>query len=1456
MAGQPPLMYAPGDFKAVREDLFKQALSALGGSFPVENETYSLSLEDLAYEGGAPPAYTKREQKEAVQHNRSLTARIKGRWALTDKATGKVVSRSSMRSVMDVPYLTERGTFIRNGTETTLPIQMRLVPGVYARMAEDGEARAQINVQPGTGRPMRVALNPAKPVFRLEVGTRNYKLYPLLKHMGVGDDELKAAWGDDVFKANQDDFLKGGGWYSGGKGAPEDGEGNPYDAIAAEVLGGKIDPVNARMTFGEAKDTVDPALLRMATQRLLAVARGDIEPDNRDSLENQRFVMAPDMVAERIRKDAGGAARDILWKATRDGNVDRIPAGTLSRYIHSLFTESGLAQSIEETNLLDAYQRATKLTRMGEGGISSVDSAPLSARMVHNTYKGFVDPAAAAESLRVGLDTQVAVGARKGADGLLYTPLVNARTGKREMVSSLVASAVPVAFPEDRGSTDATIPAMVGNDIEYLPPSEVKYFLPSGEDLFTLSSNLIPMKSGIKAGRLLMAQKHQTQAMSLVDRMAPYVQTIDPGDGKATVEERYGDVMGAERSSVDGVVTRVDDDSVTVRSADGAEHTHSLYRNFPLNRRSLVTNDPVVRPGDRVKAGQLLASSNYTDKDGVAAMGTQLRSAWLAYKGHNYLDGIVISDAAARKLTSNYLYEHVKDKEDGVVMGREAYAGAFPSRFTREQLATIDDNGAARPGTVLRKGDPVLLAVSRRTPGPQTLYRSLARDGAVTWGNDFEGRVIDSVATRDGLKVYTEAAVPAMVGDKLSNRYAAKGTIALILPEDKMPRDAQGRPLEILFSPTGVVSRVNSEQLVEASLGKVAEKTGKRYRMPGFLKDQEWQDYALDELAKAGLTGKEAVTDPDTGHTIPGIHVGSSYIIKFHHTSESKEGSRSTGGYSSDELPAGAGYDSPKTLGGLLLGAFVAHDSSDILKDMKLVKGQRNDEFWRDFRSGRTPRTPRTPLVYEKFLAHLEGAGVKVSRDGDATNIFAMTNKDVHDMAKGRVTTAATFEGGAYTPVKGGLFDPAVFGVNGDRWGRIDLPEPILNPVMEDVARSILGVTEARLRDVMAGRASLPDGSTGPSGLKASLAKINPKVAAAAALATVRNGTKSKRDKAVKQLRFLTAMDRHGVTPDDFMLDSVPVLPPRFRRITEAGGMTMVPDANYLYKAMMDTLGDLDEAKAAGMPDDIVGDGRLSLYDSFKAVTGLGEPTVRALQEKEVGGLLKWVFGKGSPKLGGFQRTVVGGKTDVTGRAVIDTDPTLRLDEIGLPEGQAWGLYRDFTIRKLAQAGMDVLQATRQVAGRSPRARAAMLEVMAERPLLMTRAPALHKFNVMAFRPRITDGHAVMLNPVVYGPVNGDNDGDAITYYVPVSKDATKKAYEKMLPSRNLLSARDFTAHYLPQEEYILGAYLATRKGRGPVRRVFRTEAEAIQAYRDGTIGLNDNVQITGGQAVTTEKRT
>jgi len=271
---------------------------------------------------------------------------------------------------------------------------------------------------------------------------------------------------------------------------------------------------------------------------------------------------------------------------------------------------------------------------------------------------------------------------------------------------------------------------------------------------------------------------------------------------------------------------------------------------------------------------------------------------------------------------------------------------------------------------------------------------------------------------------------------------------------------------------------------------------------------------------------------------------------------------------------------------------------------------------------------------------------------------------------------------------------------------------------------------------------------------------------------------------------------------------------------------------------------DYTDAKNAGLPADVVNTQRKQVYSSFKMLTGLTDPESGKLKEKNVGGLLKWVFGKGSPKRGAFQRRVMSTSLDVSGRSVVTPNSSLKLNEVGMPEVQAWDLYEPFVIRKLVQSGYPAADAVKMVAQKHKAAYAVLQKVVTERPVIMTRAPALHKYSVMGVWPKLTKGHTLQVPVPLVHPFNMDYDGDTASYYVPVGDDAVKETIEKMMPEKNLLSARNFKSHYHPEEEYRLGMYLASNTKKQKPTRKFKTQKEAVQAYQQGLIAVDEPVAI------------
>jgi hypothetical protein len=444
----------------------------------------------------------------------------------------------------------------------------------------------------------------------------------------------------------------------------------------------------------------------------------------------------------------------------------------------------------------------------------------------------------------------------------------------------------------------------------------------------------------------------------------------------------------------------------------------------------------------------------------------------------------------------------------------------------------------------------------------------------------------------------------------------------------------------------------------------------------------------------------------------------------------------------------------------LEVGAIVAHGAWKVLEDAKLVRGQQNYDFWREFKLGGTPQLPGVPLVHEKFVESLKGAGLDVRRTGDGkVSLTPMTAASVADLAGPReVVNADTYDSKNFTPMRGGLFDDATFGKDGRGWAAIPLDEPLPNPAMTDSLRRILNLTLKDYDAVVEGNKELA-GATGGAAIKKALAAVDVKAEMAASLNDFKRGKGQSRDAALKRYRALASMESRGEKPSDYVFDKVPVLPPAFRGIATASDFSIVSDANYMYKDLLAARDDLREAKSV-MGGSQLADARASVWRAFKAAGGYGDPEDKEAQAKGVGGLLSWVFGKASPKEGAFQRRVAGATTEMVGRAAVVPDSSIGMDQVGLPETLAWDSFEPFVVRKMIQAGFPATDAVRLVADRAKAARPFLVQAVAERPVLLNRAPTLHKFGIMAHEPVLVPGDVLRVNPSIVKPYNLDFDGD------------------------------------------------------------------------------------------------
>jgi hypothetical protein len=287
---------------------------------------------------------------------------------------------------------------------------------------------------------------------------------------------------------------------------------------------------------------------------------------------------------------------------------------------------------------------------------------------------------------------------------------------------------------------------------------------------------------------------------------------------------------------------------------------------------------------------------------------------------------------------------------------------------------------------------------------------------------------------------------------------------------------------------------------------------------------------------------------------------------------------------------------------------------------------------------------------------------------------------------------------------------------------------------------------------------------------------------------------KTARDEANRRLLYLKGIEKSGVHPKDWMLPAVPVLPPKFRPVAKGGPRdnVIVSDANLIYADLINHNNALKElAKEVGD----TGAERLALYDGVKAAFGLGEPIGAKNREKGVRGILDKVLGD-TGKRSFVQQKLLGTTSNLSGRAQALPNPDLDLDEVGIPEHVAWGIYHPFVMRRLVRAGMPRVEAARHVADHVPAAKKALLEEMGERPVTLVRYPSLHRYNHMAFRPRLSSGDAVEINHMITKSYAADFDGDQQLNSVIV--ELTAEARSRTLPpgDPSFWEVRDMTARF------------------------------------------------------------
>lgn len=368
--------------------------------------------------------------------------------------------------------------------------------------------------------------------------------------------------------------------------------------------------------------------------------------------------------------------------------------------------------------------------------------------------------------------------------------------------------------------------------------------------------------------------------------------------------------------------------------------------------------------------------------------------------------------------------------------------------------------------------------------------------------------------------------------------------------------------------------------------------------------------------------------------------------------------------------------------------------------------------------------------------------------------------------------------------------------------------------------------------------------TTGPEAIEHALGKLDLDQVERESKDIVRRGIKTKRPDAIKRLGYVQGFKRGNLQPKDLMLRNLPVIPPQFRPFTYIGDAFVPGDANELYQDFMEVQNSQRDLEKVFGPDSVMAkQGRRNLYDAMRSVYGFGDPVKPETKRRGVSGFLKKVSGR-TPKFSYPQRKLLSKDLDFTGRGVIAVDPNLGLDEIGVPDEMAWTLYSPYVQRRLVRSGMKPSTAIKSIKDRGQEADSALNAEMRERPVVYSRAPAWHKFNVISGYPRRVKGSSITINPLVTSGLGADFDGDTVNVHLPSMPDAVDDARQKLLASKMLFSDKERgKVMPTPKHELILGLYSSQRR-QPRQRRQFASSDEALKAIQRGEISLNDEVEI------------
>ena len=734
--------------------------------------------------------------------------------------------------------------------------------------------------------------------------------------------------------------------------------------------------------------------------------------DEIDHLGNRRIRQVGELLQNQFKIGFSRMERVIRERMTTQ-DMETVTPKTLinirpvTAVIKEFFGGSQLSQFMDQVNPIAELTHKRRLSALGPGGLSR-DRAGLEVRDVNASHYGRICPIESPEGQNIGLITSLASYAKVNEYGFIQTPYRKVVDRKlTDEVDYLTAteeqdfyiSQATVNVDDDGYIIDDTVSGRFNGENVIISADKVDYIDVSPQQVVSITTSLIPFLEHDDATRALMGANMQRQALPLLTTEAPLI-----GTGVEYVAARDSGVCVLAKA--DGIVEYVDAKKIIVKNAKDKD-VYNLVTFERCNQGETANQRPIVRVGDKVHRGQIIADGQSTDL-GELALGKNVVVAFTTFNGYNYEDAVILNE----KLVKDDVYTslHIEDYE---IQCRDTKLG--PEEITRdipnvsdESRKNLDENGIIRIGTEVKEGD---ILVGKVTPkgmvdltSEEKLLHAIfgektreVRNSSLTVPHGGDGVVHDvkiyTKADNDDMpsgvnkvvRVYIIQKRKIQVGDKMSGRHGNKGVISLILPEEDMPYLPDGTPVDIMLNPQGIPSRMNIGQILELHLGMAAKKLGVHVATP--VLDGAKSDDIANMLAEAGMDedAKTVLYDGRTGEPFDQrISVGVMYMIKLHHMVDDKIHARATGPYSlvTQQPLGGKAQFGGQRFGEMEVWALEAYGASHVLQEILTYKSDDvmgRVKVYESIVKGNPLPEPSIPESFRVLIKEFQALGLNIS---------------------------------------------------------------------------------------------------------------------------------------------------------------------------------------------------------------------------------------------------------------------------------------------------------------------------------------------------------------------------------------------------------------------------------------------------------------------------------------------